>query len=345
MRKINQFLAFLSDSVFQLRTGLPAYQRRYQKLKKIKFDKLTNPEFDIVYVLPPDHLQGWILDAICKEIDTHFDGKSVFVNYPALLPSSSSYFYSHYAYFRDILLKQPDVLKAINILFYTHPGEFWFSQEELLHSFKYADSIISMSTMYGKKLEQQGVKNVLIEHVGADPKMFPPHNRGKGVIGFCSSYYPRKNGDCMLEIIKKMSHLQFKLCGRNWEQWDRWDELSNCKNFEYQQLSYSDYPKFYESLDVFISVSTLEGGPIPLLESMMCNVVPVASRVGHAPDIINHGKNGFLFDVGSSIDEICELVEQALIFNVDIWQSVQELTWQRFSQSVQRHAGILSVDN
>jgi glycosyltransferase involved in cell wall biosynthesis len=343
MSRINNYFSFLADYLFHLRTGLPNYQRRYQQLKKSNSVKFTNPEFDIVYVLPPSHLQGWILDAICREIDTYYDAKSAFVSYPDKLPSSKSYFYSHYAYFRDVLLEQPNVLEGRNILFYTHPKEdLWFSQEELIHSFKYADNIISMSSMYANKLEEQGLKNVFIEHVGANPKLFLPHNRGKGAIGFCSSYYLRKNGDCMLEVIKKMPHLQFKLCGRNWEKWERWSELNNCKNFEYLQLSYSDYPKFYESLDVFVSVSKLEGGPIPLLESMMCNVVPVASRIGHAPDIITHNKNGFLFEVDSTVDEICELVEQAITFKVDVSTSVQEFTWQRFSQSVQRHAGLLN---
>ena len=54
------------------------------------------------------------------------------------------------------------------------------------------------------------------------------------------------------------------------------------------------YPDLYSKMDVFVSPSILEGGPVPILESMMSNCVPVASKTGFCPDIINHGQNGFL---------------------------------------------------
>ncbi|HWI20083.1 MAG TPA: glycosyltransferase, partial [Vicinamibacterales bacterium] len=89
-------------------------------------------------------------------------------------------------------------------------------------------------------------------------------------------------------------------------------------------------------MDVFVSLAQLEGGPIPLIETMMCNVVPVASRTGFAPDLITHGDNGFLFDVDAPASTIAELVQAALAHDVDIRASVAHLTWERFAGRVQR---------
>ena len=103
-------------------------------------------------------------------------------------------------------------------------------------------------------------------------------------------------------------------------------------NFEYREASYSEYPQFYAELDVFVSASELEGGPIPLLESMMSNVVPVASDTGFAPDVIQHGQNGFLF----ACDEpesavIAQLVRRAMELEGDIRSSVLRYNWDAYA--------------
>lgn len=321
-------------------TGRPPYQRRYAALGDYRGHADNEPEYDIVYVLPPDHMGVWILQAICREIDRYFQGSSFMVRFPDRLPTARAYFYSHYGYFRDVLLAQPEVQRGRNILFYTHPRELWFSEAELYHSFTYADVALSMSSLFARHLEEKGVPNVQLALTGADRDFFHSHERGGGAVGFCSGYYPRKNGDLMLEIIRLMPDTRFRLCGRHWRQWERWEELSALDNFDYIEIEYDHYPEFYTSLDVIVSVSVLEGGPIPLIEAMMSNVVPVASRTGHAPDLIAHGDNGFLFDVGSAASEICGLIAKAMRLKGDIRKTVEHLTWERFSAQVVAAAGL-----
>jgi glycosyltransferase involved in cell wall biosynthesis len=86
---------------------------------------------------------------------------------------------------------------------------------------------------------------------------------------------------------------------------------------------------------VFVSPSRLEGGPIPLLEAMMENVVPVASDTGFARDVISHGTNGYIFPVDAEIDAISGYVDQAFQNTSDIRSSVQNMTWERFSAGIQ----------
>jgi L-malate glycosyltransferase len=50
--------------------------------------------------------------------------------------------------------------------------------------------------------------------------------------------------------------------------------------------------------DIMLLPSQLESFGLAALEAMACEVVPIATRVGGLPEVIEHGKNGFLADVG-----------------------------------------------
>ena len=87
-------------------------------------------------------------------------------------------------------------------------------------------------------------------------------------------------------------------------------------------------------MDVFLSTSLNEGGPLPLLEAMLSNCVPVASRTGFAPDIITHGQNGFVFDTDAPVADVCSLIEDALRLRADVRATVEHLTWKRFTNEL-----------
>ena len=50
--------------------------------------------------------------------------------------------------------------------------------------------------------------------------------------------------------------------------------------------------------DVMLLPSQLESFGLAALEAMACEVVPIATNVGGIPEVIEHGKNGFLAEVG-----------------------------------------------
>jgi len=50
--------------------------------------------------------------------------------------------------------------------------------------------------------------------------------------------------------------------------------------------------------DVMLLPSELESFGLAALEAMACEVVPVATRMGGVPEVIEHGKSGYLADVG-----------------------------------------------
>ncbi len=252
---------------------------------------------EMVCVIPPSDAPQWILNAICREIKGRVSLDVEIAHCDKPLPQAGAYFFSHLMFFHAAILRTPEILRARNIVFYTHPKE-GLSRSETVRVLNLASHVACMCTEYAEMLKAWGVKaeKVATVHVGADPRVFVSHVRGRGKIGFCSAYYERKNPALIVEIVRRSPDWSFMLVGRNWEKCTHFQQLMSLSNFQYRELHYNEYPSFYESLDVFVSPSRIEGGPVPLLEAMMSNVYPVASRTGHAADLITHGKNGFLFD-------------------------------------------------
>jgi N-acetyl-alpha-D-glucosaminyl L-malate synthase BshA len=50
--------------------------------------------------------------------------------------------------------------------------------------------------------------------------------------------------------------------------------------------------------DIMLMPSELESFGLAALEAMACEVVPIATRVGGVPEVVEHGKTGFLAEVG-----------------------------------------------
>jgi glycosyltransferase involved in cell wall biosynthesis len=131
-----------------------------------------------------------------------------------------------------------------------------------------------------------------------------------------------------------LPHRRFHLIGRKWERYALFEAMKALPNFSYLTIPYEQYPEHYRKFDVFLSMSTLEGGPIPLLEAVMCNAVPVASHTGFAPDLIRHGENGFLFDIDAPASTIAWQIEAAFQLDCDVRSTVLPYDWDNFSKTI-----------
>lgn len=321
--------------------------RRYYKQTytlswvKSQLDKLINvkptTEYDLVFVIY-ESTRGWILEAICKEIAAYFSGNYCYHYSTSHLPPSKAYFFSHYALFPACLEQNSHIWNSKSIVWYTHPRDIGISNDKLVYALSKATKVVSTCSQFVELLNSQGLSSEKTTFIlgGADPEIFKPHQRFEGAVGFCSAYQERKAPEKIFSIISMMPHRKFILLGRKWNEYEKFTELMNLPNLCYVEAPYADYPTYYAQMDVFVSVSNLEGGPIPLLEAMMCNAVPVASKTGFAPDIITHGENGFLFDTDSSAEAICELIEKAFRIETDVRATVEHLTWKNFSLEIQK---------
>ena len=201
---------------------------------------------------------------------------------------------------------------------------------------------MSMCSMWSDLLVDVGVPPGQISLMlgGADPAFFRPHARGGGKVGLCAAYYDRKSPERIVELIRSLPERSFILMGRNWDRYPGFADLMRLPNFEYREGTYAEYPAFYNELDVFVSLASLEGGPIPLIEAMMSNVVPVATRTGFAPDLIRDGENGYLCEIDAPLATIASLIDRACANTNDVRGTVEHLTWRRVSELVQQQLAI-----
>lgn len=282
--------------------------------------------------------RGWILDAICREIGSRQPDTWQVVYLPAVMPEARNYFFSHHSLYLRYLKKVPEMLaRSRTFIWYTHPRlETPEAIAELLDGFMGATRVIFTCAANRDLWLERGLpeEKTLVVLGGADPDMFRTHTRGHGVVGLSSSFYERKNPDCLMEIVRLLPHRRFHLIGRHWEQYALFEDMRAAPNFRYVTVPYDRYPEHYAGFDVFLSMSTLEGGPIPLLEAMMSNAVPVASRTGFGPDLIRHGENGFLFDIGASAAEIAGLIDKAFAIEADVRSTVVDHTWANFARII-----------
>ncbi|MBS8262803.1 glycosyltransferase [Roseibium polysiphoniae] len=282
--------------------------------------------------------KGWILDAICREIGSRQPDPWKVVYNPPKLPESENYFFSHYSlYLKHWRKNKTDICGKKTFIWHTHPREDSPEEiQELVTAFNEATKIIFACSEHYRLWVERGMnpdKGALILG-GADPELFKHHERKGKVVGLSSAFYQRKNPDLLYALVKQRPDWEFILLGRNWEQYRKFDELRNSPNFEYVTAPYSEYPEYYSRFDILLSASKIEGGPIPLLEAMMSNVVPVSSKTGFAPDLIRHGENGYLFDIDAAPADVVKLIELALDLKTDVRATVIDYSWNNFAKQI-----------
>lgn len=310
----------------------------------LSFNKFRSDEevFDYVFICPPKK-QGWILFAIAFEIQKRVVSKSKIIHLGDNLPIAKNYIFMHYIFYY-FYLSFNFIKGSKKIIYMTH-----FEQEK--HNLTNLNAIKLLNTVDLVICMNTKLKDYIIKHNfskglqtvigGADPNIFFENKKiKKEYIGLSTAYYGRKSPDKILDVVKNMPNENFILLGRGWEDYDRYDELITLPNFTYKNIKYTEYPNYYNKMKVFLSLSEIEGGPIPLIESMMCNVVPVVTNTGVADDVIQNGINGFIIPVNATTELVIETIKKALTHNTNVSGAVSNYTWDKFSESI-----LFSIDN
>lgn len=290
---------------------------------------------DLCFVLHPK-AKGWVLGTICERVARELDGTSEMCFSAKTLPRARAYFFSHHSRVLPFLRDEPATRGARTVAFFTHPRDDRPLPLELVLALNRCSAVASMASIHTPYLVASGVRRGKVKIVlgGADALAFRPHERGRGAIGLSMGYYERKRPDRLLDLVRRLPHRKFLLVGRDWDRYERIGELLSFPNFTLVSEDYSRYPDLYSRFDVFLSLSEREGGPIPLIEAMMSNAVPVATRTGFAPDVIRDGENGYLLDVHASTEAIAARVEEAFSLQADVAATARHLTWRAFAERI-----------
>lgn len=146
-----------------------------------------------------------------------------------------------------------------------HPSTAWFSHQEqkeplrtkFLTTAKQVDFCFSHSKKYADFLQRMGIINVQQIVPGIDLEDFKPNTEiyerhiplKVGYVGRPYQSSNRKN-PVLLEKITMIKDIEFKITGG--------------------KLKSEEMPDFYRSVDLIVSPSTNEGGPMCIIEALAC---------------------------------------------------------------------------
>ncbi len=306
---------------------------------KFMISKKSSSIKKLTYVAREEDI-NWIFGAKVRRLSkfSSLNASTYFHNKLKNLPKSDGYYFIHQYYFCKAIRYNPEILKKNNIVMFTHAKySSYYSKTHISWCLNLADKIICLNSQVKKDLIEIGVQSEKLEiiHIGSDPEFFYPHDRNSGDVGFCSNFGERKNPELTYQIIKNMPEKHFHIIGKGWENFSKFKELSAFSNFTYyNNKDYNEFPGLYNKIDIFISPSILEGGPVPVLEAMLSNCVPIASKTGFCPDVIKHGVNGFLFDIDADYNEVISLIKKASNLNTNIRETVLEYSWINCSKKI-----------
>ena len=279
--------------------------------------------------------RNWVLDSICRRAAEQLSESSRVCYLPGDLPRARGYFFSHWSLALGARRRHGLPRGSRVVAFFTHPRDIGLSSHKLVRELNRCDAIMSMSSTHAHDLVAAGVDAHRITTVlaASDPAMFHPGATRGDLVGLVSAYYDRKEPGRVLELVRALPHREFVLVGKGWDESPIGTELGSLPNLSVIGASYEQYPDLYRRMAVFVSPSSVEGGPIPLLEAMLTGVTPVATRTGFAPDIIEHGRNGYLCDTDVDGPALAALVEAAIARpGRGVRESVEHLTWARFAR-------------
>ena len=189
-------------------------------------------------------------------------------------------------------------------------------------AFQFCDRVVCNSQAAARCLEEKGIRkqklavipNGLTEELFAAPAAPLPREQGVIRIGMIARMNdPIKGHEVFLRAAGKLTvrypQLRFVLVGDGplrpgLEEQGRKLGLGKRAIFLGDR---SDVPEVLASLDISVLPSVSESLSNAILESMAAGVAVVATEVGGNPELVEHGKTGFLFSPGDDTQFVAAL--------------------------------------
>lgn len=199
------------------------------------------------------------------------------------------------------------------IVRYTHNNKEMSNYKQV---FQIASSITTENSKLKKEMVQLGIEKEKINILPHPIKWelfssVKDVNKTRDVI-FVSNFYKRKRPDIIADLIRANPHVSFTLYGKNWEYFPLFAELLERPNFQYLSFNYHEYARVLAKHRVFCSVSDIEGGPVPLLESLTAGLIPVVTDTGYARDVIPQNLIDYIVPTSPEIDLLSRKIQVAL---------------------------------
>ena len=231
-------------------------------------------------------------------------------------------------------------------IFYTH------SSHKLLQSainlLNKADIIFCMNSKEKIMLMECGVSTPIHNVFGAiDPHRFFLSPSEGNAISWVGTATMRKNPRIFLDFVKANPQIQFKLLGKNWHLSSLFEEVHRLKNLEYKEITGALTSDSFDGCSHYLCLSSLEGGPMPLLEAVAAGLIPISTNVGFAAELMTRfGYQKQLIEFPIRFEEI--ILKYGRLYTTQHIRNAKDLannySIDRMSRYIQREIKILSDD-
>jgi glycosyltransferase involved in cell wall biosynthesis len=293
--------------------------------------------------------RNWILGNWIKEVKarspkkfrifwvpTIFAGKHTWEHFAYIrLPRYGSYFFSYITIFEKYLSKDYSKFANRSVVLYPHNesemGDLAHQAEVLNH----AHSVYFFCSRDAESLIAHGLDNekIRLAYCAVDNDCFQVNQaeqKNKTVV-LASRFGPRKGLTILPEIVRELPDWNFIGLGRDWENFISESGLGELSNFRYREFNKLSRNEIFSGAEIFLSLSNLEGGPVPLIEASSLGCKVVATDTGFARDLFVNGVHGTILSNPTSSEEVIKAIKTVGEMSYVPNDKVQLLTWDRLA--------------
>jgi glycosyltransferase involved in cell wall biosynthesis len=153
------------------------------------------------------------------------------------------------------------------------------------------------------------------------------------ILGDCK---PRKNPNMIIEVIRTMRDVKFIIHGRGWQEYLKNQRIDELENLKVIQFEITNNPQLVREASAYLSLSELEGGPFPTLESLASGTPVVVTDTGWNKEIVKSGF-GTVLSLTFTFSEVINAINEAIklkpiVCSLDLLKG--EFTWESLGQKL-----------
>lgn len=260
---------------------------------------------------PNEYSVCWTPSAFTSE---NILGKAVSRAYSEIL-SAQSYFFTFPSLYSSFRRNWKDSSGKVSVVLYTHHIDKLGSRDQQISMLNSTSKVFFMSERDRKSFVSSGLleEKSSVLHFGFEnsESLSKSTDKQKDLVVLASNYSTRKGIEKLLPVVRELQDIKFVALGRNWERSPIFKSIKQCKNFSYVQFDLDARDYWFPRAEMFLSLSTLEGGPVPLLEALSAKIFPIVTDTGFCRDFIKDNQSGLIFPVDSSSSQIVETIRIA----------------------------------
>lgn len=184
--------------------------------------------------------------------------------------------------------------------------------------FSLLDSRIAPSRYMKEIYERFGFEDVQVRPLGMVPTNVPPKVHHPELrFGFIGQVSKRKGVNVLIDAFTQIGHrfpkVQLRIHGNQKDEsfaalmWSKTKHLPGVRYFG--PYTHHELGKIMSEIDVLVVPSYWENYPLVVQEALQHKVPVIASQVAGFPEMIHHGKNGLLFEVGNADDLASKMLQ------------------------------------